>query len=103
MAEQFQCRISLFWAHFRRFEENFKAPETGLSAPILYAPGGAYKYFRFNPLRGQKSASLPIFGLGVCLRQTPSYPPPADSPDPGANRCAALTGAFRTGAFPPVR
>jgi hypothetical protein len=26
-----------FWAHFRRFEENFKAPETGLSTPIFFA------------------------------------------------------------------
>jgi hypothetical protein len=32
----------------------------------------AKKGYRFNPLRVPKSGVLPDFGIGVCLRQTPS-------------------------------
>jgi hypothetical protein len=63
------------------------------------APFGALRYFRFNPLRGQKSPSLAIFGLGVCLWQTPSSPPPAESNGTSGIHAAALTGAFRAETY----
>jgi hypothetical protein len=37
----------------------------------LFLPA-AKKGYRFNPLRVPKSGILPDFGIGVCLRQTPS-------------------------------
>jgi hypothetical protein len=60
-------------AHFRRFFP--KAPETGLSAPILYAPGGAYKYFRFNPLRGGVPALFPAESAALFAVRSNCRPP----------------------------
>jgi hypothetical protein len=54
----------LIGAHFRRF-----APETGLYASIPQ-PLRGFRYFRFNPLRGRKTASMPFFASGFAS-QTP--------------------------------
>jgi hypothetical protein len=39
---------------------------------LYLLPPPASKGYRFNPLRVPKSGVLPDFGIGVCLRQTPS-------------------------------
>jgi hypothetical protein len=56
-----ECRF--FWAHFLRLCR--KKPGYPLQS-FLPPTGGAKKYFRFYPLRGQKSPSVAIFGFGVC-------------------------------------
>jgi hypothetical protein len=54
------------WAHFRRF-----APETGLSA-CIFCRLRRQKDTASIPCACQNPASLPDFGIGVCLWQTPS-------------------------------
>jgi hypothetical protein len=71
--------------------------ETGLSAPIPRPPAGAggLRYFRFYPLRGPRTASLPFLGFGVLLRKTPgglSQPPSMAAPASPGNGIPAVLG-----------
>jgi hypothetical protein len=91
----------LSWC-FGRISGRSAAGNRAIRSNLLARQAGK-KYFRFYPLRGQKSPSLAIFGLGVCAKRKlhemvtaaslpPSYPPKAD----GQHGCCWFQG-FRWG------
>jgi hypothetical protein len=62
----------LFWAHFLLLKAPLCEAKNRAIRSNSSTPRGGLRDFRFYPLRVPKSGILPDFGIGDCLRQTPS-------------------------------